>query len=291
MEAIQPTTPRAQALNSAELLKQAFQEKLKKNPAYSLRAASRDLGVTHGYLSLVLNGKKRLTFKRAVQFAQFLHMDEERTELFLKAVSIESMKDPQCRSFLQSSMTQTSSGQANEFAMLEIDRFRVLSEWYHIAILDLTLVTQFKADPTWVAIELGISTDQVKTAVARLERLGLLEISNGRWIKTSAKLAVPTTYSDRAVREFHGQMINKALEALQLTSPEDFAAREISGVTFTVDPERLPEAKKRVEKFKREMMEFMGDGHCTALYQMNVQLFNLNKTGTKQNPIKKGNRK
>ncbi len=264
-------------LGSAELLQQAFQTKVKKNPAYSLRAASRDLGVTHGYLSLILNGKKRLTFQRAVQFAQFLRMDETRTNLFLKAVALESMKDPAGRSFLQRSLGSEPSSTVNEFALLEMDRFRILSDWYHVAILDLTQLTQFKPDPTWVAVELGITGDQVKSAVARLERLGLLEIIDGKWIKTSVRLAVPTTHSDRAIREFHEQMIEKAREALLSSDPDDFAAREISGVTFTVDPARMPEAKKKIEKFKREMMNFMGDGECSALYQMNVQLFRLNK--------------
>jgi uncharacterized protein (TIGR02147 family) len=275
MKTARPANPKPL---SVEILKQTLEEKRKKNAAYSQSAAARDLGVTHGYLSQVLTGKKRLNFKRGLQFSQFLKMDETRSDLFLRAIALESLKDPSCRSYFENSLSSEGLGQAREFATLELDRFRTLSEWFHIAILDLTLLDQFKPDPDWIATELGIEVEQVKSAAARLERLGLLEITPDRWIKTTAKLAVPTTYSDRAMRDFQEQMIEKAREALQSPDPEDFAAREISGLTFVVDPARMREAKTRVEKFKRDMLEFMGEGRCTALYQMNVQLFPLNKT-------------
>ncbi len=278
-------------LQSRELLKQVLLEKLKKNPSYSLRAAARDLGVTHGYLSLIVAGKKRLSFQRAIQFSQFLKMDEMRTAGFLRAVALESIKNPTCRSFLENSLTGEDGTQAGEFATLELDRFRILSEWYHIAILDLTLLKQFKPDANWVAAELGITVEQVTHAVSRLERLGLLDVSEGKWTKAKVKLAVPATYSDRAVRDFHGQMIDKARNALQSAEPQDFAAREISSATFAIDPIHMEQAKYKIEKFKREMIEFMGNGECTALYQMNVQLFPLNKTRVAKVSKKQGVKK
>lgn len=271
----QSNTPGPQ---SGEILKQVLQEKKKKNHSYSLRAAARDLGVTHGYLSLILSGKKFLNFHRAIQFSQSLKMDEMRTSLFLRCVALESMKDSACRIFLENSFPCESVTSGHEFATLELDRFRILSDWYHIAVLDLTLLKQFKPDPAWIASELGITIDHVKNAAARLARLGLLEISKGQWIKTNAKLAIPTTYSDHAVREFHQQMIEKATEALNSPSSEDFAAREISAITFPINPDKVPEAKRKVEKFKREMLKFLGSGDCTALYQMNIQLFPLSKS-------------
>ncbi len=78
------------ATRSGELLKQIITLRHRRNPAYSLRAAARDLGVSHGYLSLILNGKKRLSFERAVQFAQFLRMDDVQSDLFLRAIALES---------------------------------------------------------------------------------------------------------------------------------------------------------------------------------------------------------
>lgn len=274
-------THSSQSSQSGDILKQVIEEKCKKNPAYSLRAAARDLEVSHGYLSLITRGKKRLSFQRALQISQLLRMDEARSELFLRAAALESIKNQASRAYIENSLISESSEKSHEYATLELDRFRILSEWYHIAILDLTHLKHFKADASWVATELGITVDQVKSAVARLERMGLLEITQGRWKKTTAKLFVPTTHSDRAIRLFHEQMIEKAQEALSSPDPADFHSREISGITFVADPSKMPEAKQLVEKFKRQMLSLMGSGESSSLYQMNVQVFQLNKTKSK----------
>jgi uncharacterized protein (TIGR02147 family) len=270
-------------LTPAEILKQALQEKQRKNPAYTMRAAARDAGVTSGFMSMVLSGKKRLTFKRAVQFAQLLKIDGASSDLLLRAVALESTTDSACRAYLANALGGDSARQQQEYAVLELDRFRTLSDWYHIAILDLTLVKGFESNAAWVSEELGISLEQATSAVARLQRLGLLEITkDGQWIKTDAKLAIPTTYSDKAMRDFQEQMIDKAREALQSPSPEDFAARDISGVSMAIDPARLPEAKLRIQRFRRDMLEFLEEGESTELYRMNVQLFRLSKKRRKQ---------
>jgi len=273
--------PSSTPTQSAEILQRILHEKQRRNPSYSLRAAARDLGLSSGFLSLVLRGKKRLTFKRAVQFVQILQMDEQLGNIFLRSVALESTKDSACRGYLEKAFTAEAGDQSHEYAILELDRFRALSEWHHIAILDLTLIEGFEADPAWIAEELGISVDQVNSAKVRLQRLGLLEVRGSRWIKTSAKLAIPTTYSDRAMREFQGQMIQKAHEALQSPDPEDFAARDISGVSMAINPARITEAKVKIQRFRRELLEFMSTGPCTELYRMNVQLFRLNKKSGK----------
>ena len=264
-------------LHPAEILQGVLREKQQKNPRYSMRAAARDVGVTSGFLSQILQSKKRLTFQRAIQFTQLLKIDDRTSELLLRAVALESTKDPACRTFLENLLSGNNIDRAQEFAVLELDRFRTLSEWYHVAILDLTLIKGFNADPVWVAEELGITLEQVNSATARLQRLGLLEIRGKKWIKTSAMLAIPTTHSDRAMREFQEQMIEKAREALQSPKPEDFASRDISGISMAINPARMAEAKLKIQRFRREMLDFMGTGECTELYRMNVQLFRLSK--------------
>jgi uncharacterized protein (TIGR02147 family) len=258
-----------------ELLRDALALRIEQNPQYSHRAAARDLRISHTYLSLILAGKKKLPFKRAVVFSQVLKMDEERTRLLLRATAIQATRDAHCRAFLETSIGATDSADAEAYAILEIDRFRVLSDWYCVAILDLTLVRSFRPDPAWIAAVLGITASEVQSAADRLERLGLLEITAQGWRKTNAKLAIHTVYPDQAIRSFHAQMIEKAKKALESPAAEDFAAREISGVTMAIDPSRLPEAKKMIQRFHRKLINFLSDGEAEELYQCNFQLFRL----------------
>ena len=54
---------------------------------------------------------------------------------------------------------------------MSIDKFSVISEWYHYAILELTYVSGFKADYKWIARKLSITVEEAKVAIERLIRL------------------------------------------------------------------------------------------------------------------------
>ncbi len=263
---------------TAQVLRRIVSEKIKRNPRYSLRALSRNLKVSPSFVSALLNGKKKLPFQRAMEFTQILKLSEEDAKELFKAVTIDGAKDEDSRQFLVQSFGNTQDGQDSNFLVLEMDRFRVLSDWYHLAILDLTLVESFVSESQWVAHQLGISEFEVTSAVQRLERLGLLTIEGGRWRKSSAKITIPTTRSERAVREFHAQMIDKAKDALVNSDPSDFDFRDINGTTMSIDPRRIPEAKQKIQKFRRQLLEFLSTGEVSELYQLNVQLFRLTKT-------------
>jgi uncharacterized protein (TIGR02147 family) len=246
-------------------------ERSERNPSYSLRAFARSLGVSHTYLSLVMSGKRQVSPKRAAQFSQALRLDDQAAEMLVREAT--QAPEPGKRA-----SAQDSSGTPSFFA-LELDRFKLLSQWYHIAILDLTLLDDFRPDPAWIAEHLDIPQAAVTSAIERLERLGMIKREGGTLRKSHAKLAVPTYHSDKAVREFHSQMIKKALLELESGAKGDFEARNITGTTIPVDPDLLPQAHKRILKFRRSLLKFLSSGKKTRLYQLNVQLFPLSKKG------------
>src|SRR5688572_17118598 len=75
------------------------------------------------------------------------------------------------------------------YKILQTDAFRVISDWYHYTILELTFVEGFRNDPTWIANKLGITQFEAKEAIARLKRLELLEEISGKLVKTDTHLA------------------------------------------------------------------------------------------------------
>jgi transcriptional regulator with XRE-family HTH domain len=244
-----------------EILQRTLTERQGRHAAYSLRALARDLGVSHTYLSLVLSGKRRVPPARMLALCQCLGLDRVTTSrLVAEAVSLPK---------------RPSRELSPRFVRMEIDRYKILSEWYHLAILDLTLVRGFQSDSRWVAGRLGITPRVAQAAVNRLLRLGLLRVECGRWMKTHVTIAFPRHAPSRPVRHFHQQMIAKSLEALQSNRPGDFEARDITGTTIPVDPSRLPAARHRIERFRRRLLAFLSQGECTRLYQLNVQLFPL----------------
>jgi len=269
------------APNPGDILRQALVEKIARNPNYSLRAFARQLRVSHSYLSLVLNGKRKLPFGTAIKFAQLAGMDEEQTELLVTTSREEYLRARPVTPFAAQKARPSSS--CTNYRM-ELDRFRVISHWYHLAILDLTLIKGFKSQSRWIAVRLGISEKQVRIAIGRLRRLGLLDTSGKVWVKTKAKLEVPTHQANRAILNFHEGMIQKALEAARSEKDEDYLARDITGITMPINPARIGGAKTRIQRFRWSLYRYLSQGECTDLYQLNLQLFPLYRA------VRRGNR-
>ena len=57
---------------------------------------------------------------------------------------------------------------------------RWLQSLYHFAILELTRLSEFRADSRWIARVLDISVDEVNVALQRLIRLDLLDMAVDR---------------------------------------------------------------------------------------------------------------
>jgi uncharacterized protein (TIGR02147 family) len=258
-----------------DFIKGALLERVKNNPSYSLRALARDLGVSHGYLSLVINGKKKVSLKRVLPFVQALGLEKSQAELFKECVLL---------THAQPTKNKTAAdGRGNsDWFILELERFKVMSEWYHIPILELTLLDGFKATSKNISERLELPYDVTKKALGRLEKLGLLSRQSGVWKKEKRKLAIPVSDPNRAIRYYHRQMIHKGLRALEL-GDQDFGFRDFTGATMPLNPKRLGAAKKKIEKFRKNLMRFLSTGPCSEIYQLNVQLFRLTKAKNKRN--------
>lgn len=254
------------------VLREIFFERTQRNASYSLRAFARDAGMSHSYLSLILNGKRPVPPRRALRIADRLKLDPATSSRFLDAVR-SGLWDTNVRG------KAAAAAPAEAFFSVDLDRFRVLSDWYHLALLDLTLLRDFRPSYAWIARALGITTSQARSAAKRLERLGLLRIEGDSWIKTHRMLSVPAGVPAQAVRKFHRQMIERSLRALRSSDVEDFEARLVTGAVMAIDGSRLPEAKRRIAKFRRSLLRFLTAGEATDLYQLNVQLFPIVKQG------------
>ncbi len=94
-----------------------FLEKKKRNKRYSLRAFAKSLGMSHSYLSSIMNGKKELTLDRAKEIVARLNLDPSEAQFFLELVQGTSNKRGRSRLSAES---------------LKSTEFSVFSHWYNI---------------------------------------------------------------------------------------------------------------------------------------------------------------
>lgn len=257
-----------------EILLRELAQRRQRNPNYSLRAYARDLAMPAPKLSEALRGLKGISSKRAFEIADRLRFSLEEKNAFVDLVERDHAKSKIVRQQAEERLAKATK--ICGFHEIDLDRFQLISDWYHFAILELTDVSDFCSDPQWIAARLGIDVAKVKQAVRRLVSLGLLARSkDGKLKQTQADLATPSEVPSSAVRSQHSQLLQKAQEAL---FEQPVSARDFSAVTMAISARDIPKAKTLIKEFRRRLnRELQSSREKDRVYGFCVQFFSLEK--------------
>jgi len=257
-----------------QLLNKAFLLKKKRNPNYSQRAVARDLCVSPMFVTKLFTGKSAIPTRRLKQICSVLDMDTTAQTVFYRSLIVHSLPSPELRKIALS--TSTADSKLENYEQMPQKKFSVLSQWYHLAILNL-LTCEIDRSTSTLSRKLGITEAEAETSLQLLKHLELASCEDGAWRKTDLHMLSPTTRSQTEVRNFHRAMIKKAYEELSRIGQEAFNERLITGFTIAVNPENLEEAKRVIFDALSDLSHKLSHGSCTEVYQCNVQLFPLTK--------------
>ncbi|MGE3610246.1 MAG: TIGR02147 family protein [Bacteriovoracaceae bacterium] len=241
-------------------LQSELTDRCRKNSRYSLRSFALLLDIEPSSLSKILAGKRKPTPKVITKICERLSVGPTLTDKFLKTS--------------REKKTHTSNTDQN-FELIAEDTFVYISNWYYAAILELTFTDEIKDDPQYISSALGITVTEAKIAIERLLRLGLLSKEASVLKKTSAHITNFTPgFTSSANKEFQRQILKKALEAIDLVNGPD---KDITSMTMAIDVDKLPEARKIIAQFRRDMCAFLEDGEQTRVYNLGIQLYPISK--------------
>ncbi len=255
-------------------LKAVLIEKQQKNPAYSLRAMARDIGLKAPHLSALTKGKKGISIQSAYKIAKNLNLDSKQTEYFCNLVQFETATSPEFKeSFYQKLRSQNEKFQMSD---LSLDLFHVIADWYHIPILEMVGLENFKFTPENIGKRLGISNLQTEVAIERLMRLELLEKDeSGKFQKVHNNYLFKSKKSNDALQRFHKQMLVKASESIDTQDPTE---RYFGTQTFSIDTSQIDEAKQILEEARQKIIAlFEKGGKRNETYHLGLHLFRLTK--------------
>ena len=258
------------------LLTRELEQRMTRNPRYSLRAFAKDMKMAPALLSDILNGKCGLSRTSATKIAQKLGLTKVETEVFCDLVESKHARSKTSRE--QASLRlkeRATQGIVLKFLTLDQETFSLLSDWYHLAILELMKIAQFKSDPQWIAKRLELSVHQVKLALMRMESLGVIEKKNGELVATSAHFHTPDGVPSQALKLHHEQFLKKANEALYTQSLEE---RDFRGLTIKCNKKNVEKVRAKLKKVLNELdAELSDDPNGDEVYQLSVQFFCLTK--------------
>lgn len=223
-------------------LREEFSRRMRVNDRYSIRAFARHLGLDSSTISQIFSGKRSISDTKIHSICRKLGLDVTSSERF-----------------------------ENEYSTLALDTFAVISDWYHFAILDLTLLKTFRSDLNWIANRLGLTAFETAAAVDRLKRIGMLVEKKGKLYKAQGFY---TNYSEgstsAALKEYQRQVIKKSLQAVD-NCPQE--RKDITSMTIAADSKKLKKAKEKIKKFRRDLCAFLERGESDSVYHLALQLY------------------
>jgi len=240
------------------LLAKELAERHRKNPAFSLRAYAKLIGVSAPTLSRILSGKRSLSLKMAKKMLSRMGISPDQKEDFLKSLV-----------GFEGTVKKTS----RDSEMIELDKFKMFTEWYHFAILSLGDFSNNKANARWIASQLGIRVLVAEQAFLRLKRLKLVRLLSNGMFRTEAPYWV-ATQEDESVRSFHHQGLELAKRNLD---SEDLNLELFTTMTLAVDESNLSEARKALSRFRKEIESLVENGNPSRVYQFSMQLFPISR--------------
>ncbi|MFL5813129.1 MAG: DUF4423 domain-containing protein [Bdellovibrionia bacterium] len=232
-----------------KILVDEFESRQKRNPSYSLRAFARDLGLQPSNISEILRGLSGLSIQAGTEIATRLQLSDEETQWFVRSIEAHHSRDLRRRQNAQAELAAITS--RNGLNELDLERFKIIKDWYHFALLELTDTVGFSPDPAWIADRLKITEKETKEAIDRLIEFNLLERKKDGSLKQTRSTWVSGGVPSREIRKHHAQILQKAEGAL---STVDIDSRDFSALTMAVPQSKLPEARKLIQEFRRQFV-------------------------------------
>ena len=251
----------------SDVLREHFNRRAERNTSYSLRAFARDLEIPASVLSEIFSKKAGISLKKAGIIAEKLNLDEGDRKFFCKLVEAGCARSKEERERAESELWSFDSS----YTHISDDYYRIVSDWYHFALVEMVRIKGFKNSPLWIAKRLGITSDEAKAAIGRLTKIGLLEVVDGELRQTYDFLFSPTGTPSDAARKFHKQVLANAIAAIDVQRVEE---RYYTSGFIRIRDADIPKASAKIERFWKKLVKELesGEGHDNV-YALSTQLF------------------
>jgi uncharacterized protein (TIGR02147 family) len=271
-------------------LQEEFLRRCRKNPRYSIRSYALALQTDFSTLAKMLKASRPIGPQTIRRMSARLGLTQAQTDSF---VQNRRQQKKLARKSARIAASNPGDGEQSasalrDYQQIALDSFQIISDWYHYAILELMRVEGFTPNARWIASQLGLKPSEATIAIERLIRVGLIEPKpEGGWRDTSngSSTTLGGPDSAAAFRNLQRQILEKALAALDEIP---VAFRDQTSMTMAIDSSKLPEARERAKKFRRELDQLLsGEGaRCDAVYHLSLSLYPV--TPVSKLPVKEG---
>ncbi|MGZ3747299.1 MAG: DUF4423 domain-containing protein [Pseudobdellovibrionaceae bacterium] len=247
---------------------------LKTHKKLSLRQITKEAQISIGYLSMVLNGKRRLTEKSMQKLLVHLRLGTQERRFLELLHTIGESDSALLRVEALFEMSKLASfRKANQ---KEHDTYKYLTKWYYAAIREMTLLPDFKEDPLWIQGRLRgkIGLHEITEAISFLESRGfVVRNEQNKLTIPEINLQCKEGIYKISLGEFHRQVLEIAHNSIHEVARDQ---RYILGRTVAISKSEFEQAKEIFDEALKKI-EALGQGNETSkeVYQFELAAFPL----------------
>ena len=257
------------------LIYKYFERQKKLIKGLSLRSLAYDIGVSPGYLSKIMNGKKTLTASIAHRLCKHLRVDNLQSNEIMNSLQNDLLEVNFGNVHKIRSQIRPPVQQMSEIVIMAPQAEWLLGQWYRLALLDFVTCSNFKLDIKWLADKFQLNPNIMLDTIKQLKSYGFLKVDDaGNLVKTYKKLRFPAEYSKASIRKYHEVQMKRAIQHMNVGQQQDsYNKRLIVGISVASNPENIEKAKQILHRAMYEAAEVLSSGSCTDIYHISIQLF------------------
>lgn len=264
--------------SSSLFLRSVWERKRVFNKSFTLRAWAKQLGISsYGTLHQIIKGMRPFPKKYAMALGESLGLDAKEILYFETLIDYEKAKSLKEKEHFLKRLKELAPGE--KVTTHEVDTFQYLKNPLNGAIIEMSSLHGFKADPNWIKEHLVIRTtvNEIKEALRLLCDLGFLKFDEyGDLKRQYVKIRSRNDVKSEALREYHKSVLAHAADALET---QDVMEREFNSVAFGIKKSSLPKIKQNIRNLIEEIIQEheASDGEAEEIYQFSNQFFKLTK--------------
>ncbi len=238
------------------------------------------------YVKLIIAGARRLTPSATPRVTRACHLDKDSAEYFAALVRFTDAPSSTEREAQYDVLRSFRGYQAVH--RVDEQHAAYFRHWYVPAIHELALRGDFQATGEWTRKQLvpTISKREAERALKVLFSLGLFQVEDGG-VTRRPHPAVSTGAEAKGVHvaSYHRAMLERAACSIDLFPASD---RDISSVTLCLDANELSELKRRISRFRQDMLAWASkQENPRQVVQVNIQMFPMSKEDSNENKTTK----
>ncbi|MBX7149535.1 TIGR02147 family protein [bacterium] len=243
---------------------------------YSYRQFASDLGFNpSNFLHLVVTGKRNCSEEAVRKIVKHIKGSAQEKKYFELLVSYNQSENAHSK---DEQLKKLEELRGKKRRLIDSDEAKFFVNWYIPVLREIICLKNFVPNLSWISKKLNpsVSQEKVLEGLKILERLGYIKKEGNKYKQIESHLTTSPEVNSDWILHYHREMMNLALESLQLPS----SARDVSSMTIGVTSEQFQRIKKKIVAFRDEIQhELEEDGSVLpeSVVQLNIQFFPLTK--------------